>query len=57
MEEIVIISDNNGQENQLAVLLRDFFPECKVTVVSREDEKAKRIAGEGEQYAENAERR
>ena len=56
MEEIVIISNNKGQNSQLARLVEGLFSDCKVTVVYRESIKMKKHIKKGDQYVENAER-
>ena len=57
MDEIVLISDGKGRNNQLVRLVKELFPECNVTVSSRKKQQIKKVDKKGFQYAENPEAR
>ena len=57
MDEIVVISDGKGRNNQLANLVKKLFPECSVTVSSEKKREIKNIDSRRLQYAENPEAR
>jgi hypothetical protein len=53
LDEIVVISDGKGRNNQLAMLLKKLFPECKITVSKKDKGETENVDRKGFQYAEN----
>jgi len=57
MKKIIIISSSNNHSSQFSRVVKGLFPDCKVTVASKENGKIEKGIKKGDQYAEYAERR
>ena len=57
MKEIIIISGGNNHNSPFSRFVKGLFPDCKVTVASKENGKIEKGTKRGDQYAEHAERK